>query len=270
MGYQIKTVASLLGIPRNTLLAWERRHQVVSPVRQTNGYREYSEADLERLRALKLLLDDGHRLSEALSLLDSPAQEPPSTISDVQDLVLEALLQLDRSRAMELIQRGVSRSYSRQLDELYFPLLAQVGERWSEGGLSVSQEHFISHFCREQITAMLLSLGHGPEHGPRALCAVYPGDPHDIPLLGVSVKLALSGHRILFLGASTPVDALLEMIQEHRPQKVCISVILPASASALQLLARSLLAAGPGEVMFGGAGLPRTGLAAMPRVTWGR
>jgi len=270
MGYQIKTIASMLGIPRNTLLAWERRHKVVRPARLANGYREYSESDLERLRALKHLLDNGHRLSEALSLLDQPESSAPDSILEVRDQVLEALLQIDRERATQLIMRGVSLSYNRQLDALYFPLLEEVGQQWANGQLSVAQEHFISNFCREKITAMLLSLGHGPEHGPRVLCAVYPGDPHDIPLLGVSVKMALSGYRVLFLGASTPVDALLEMIQEHRPQKVCISVILPVSSSSVLLFARSLLAAGTGEVVFGGAGLPKDGLVEMPRVTWSR
>jgi DNA-binding transcriptional MerR regulator/methylmalonyl-CoA mutase cobalamin-binding subunit len=270
MGYQIKTIASMLGIPRNTLLAWERRHNVVRPSRLANGYREYSEADLERLRSLKHLLDNGHRLSEALSLLDKPGPALPDSLSSVREQVLEALLQLDRERAMQLILRGVSLSYSRQLDTLYFPLLKTVGEQWLAGQLSVAQEHFVSHFCREQITAMLLRLGHGPEHGPRVLCAVYPDDPHDIPLLGVSVKLAMRGYRVLFLGASTPLDALLEMIREHKPQKVCISVILPAPASALVQFAQSLQAAGPGDIEFGGAGLPKTGLVAMPRVRWVR
>lgn len=203
-------------------------------------------------------------------MLDQPESSAPDSILEVRDQVLEALLQIDRERATQLIMRGVSLSYNRQLDALYFPLLEEVGQQWANGQLSVAQEHFISNFCREKITAMLLSLGHGPEHGPRVLCAVYPGDPHDIPLLGVSVKMALSGYRVLFLGASTPVDALLEMIQEHRPQKVCISVILPVSSSSVLLFARSLLAAGTGEVVFGGAGLPKDGLVEMPRVTWSR
>lgn len=256
----------MIGVPRNTLLAWERRYGVVRPARLANGYREYSEADVSRLRALKRLLDSGHRISEALSLLDEPDASQP--VDHIRDRVLEALLRLDREKASALIRRSVSLSYARQLDELYFPLLREVGERWSRGLLSVAQEHFISHFCREQLTAMLLSLSHGPKGGPKTLCAVYPDDPHDLPLLGVSVKLAMSGHHILFLGARTPIDSLLEMIREHQPEKVCISVVMPVTAPALLMFARSLTAVCDGEILFGGAGLPTTGLSEIPRVMW--
>jgi len=270
MGYQIKTVAEMLGVPRNTLLAWERRYSVVKPARLANGYREYSEADVAHLRALKRLLDGGHRISEALTLLEKNTNSNPNEqpIERIRAKVLEALLRLDRDEAAQIIHRNVSLSYSRQLDTLYFPLLEEVGNRWSAGSLSVAQEHFISHFCREQLTAMLLSLAHGPISGPKALCAVYPDDPHDLPLLGVSVKLALSGHRILFLGARTPIDSLLDMIQEHQPDIVCISIILPVTPSEVTLFARSLLAVSDGKIMFGGAGLPTSGMPKMERVSW--
>ena len=268
MGYRIKTVASIIGIPRNTLLAWERRYQVVTPVRQSNGYREYSEADVARLRALKSLMDEGHRISEALSLLrDKPVAEQ-QPIEGLKDRVLSALLKLAREEAEMLIRRDASLSFSRQLDELYFPLLQEVGVRWEAGTLSVVQEHFVSQFCREQFTAMLLSLAHGPENGPQVLCAVYPDDLHDLPLLGVAVKLALKGHRILFLGARSPADSLLDMIKQHQPDMVCISVIIPVSADLLMAYAHRLSATGAREIRFGGAGLPRTGLEAVERVSW--
>ena len=86
--------------------------------------------------------------------------------------------------------------------------------------------------------------------------------------LAVPVKLALSGHRILFLGARTPVDSLLDMIQEHQPDIVCISVILPVTPSEATLFARSLLAVSDGKIMFGGAGLPSSGMPKMERVSW--
>ena len=53
MAYQIKDVADLTGIPRNTLIAWERRYDVVKPVRAENGYRYYSDEDLKTLLRVK-------------------------------------------------------------------------------------------------------------------------------------------------------------------------------------------------------------------------
>ena len=269
MGYRIKTVAEILNVPRNTLLAWERRYAVVRPARQENGYREYSEADVTRLQALKQLINNGHRISEAISLLDAspqPVSEP--TKLNVQTQVLNALLLMDHDSAVQIIQRNVSPSYARQLDTLYFPLLQEIGTRWTNGSLDIAQEHFISNFCRERMSAMLMSLAHGPRHGPRALCVVFPEDQHDLPLLGVAVKLALSGHRVLFLGTATPVDSLLTHIQRHQPQKICISATLPVTASAVLIFAHRLLAVSNGEIMFGGTGIPVEELEEIPRITW--
>lgn len=69
MTYRIKTVARLTGVPRNTLLAWERRYAVVNPGRADNGYREYSDEDLATLTSVKQLIDRGYRISEAVQLV---------------------------------------------------------------------------------------------------------------------------------------------------------------------------------------------------------
>jgi len=69
MSYRIKTAARLTGIPRNTLLAWERRYQVVEPARAPNGYRVYTDTDIARLISVRQLLDQGFKVGEAVRLL---------------------------------------------------------------------------------------------------------------------------------------------------------------------------------------------------------
>ena len=71
MKFQIKTVARMTGIPRNTLLAWERRYAVVEPARAPNGYRLYTESDVDQLRTIKTLTTNGFKVSEALDLIRS-------------------------------------------------------------------------------------------------------------------------------------------------------------------------------------------------------
>lgn len=95
MGYRIKTVSSLTGVPRSTLLAWERRYGVVEPSRQDNGYREYSDADVACLQALKGLLDDGYKVSEAISLITrarAESTDPPVRPGGVRYLAVHATL----------------------------------------------------------------------------------------------------------------------------------------------------------------------------------
>ncbi|MFT4979133.1 MAG: DNA-binding transcriptional MerR regulator [Myxococcota bacterium] len=81
MGYRIKTVSTLTGVPRNTLLAWERRYGIVQPSRQDNGYREYSDSDIACLQSVKRLLDQGYKVSEAINLIDSAREQGATTQS---------------------------------------------------------------------------------------------------------------------------------------------------------------------------------------------
>ena len=73
MGYRIRTVAEMVGVPRPTLVAWERRFGILDAPRTEDGYRVYSERDLQVLLRIKALLDSGLRISTAV---DRIRQEP--------------------------------------------------------------------------------------------------------------------------------------------------------------------------------------------------
>ena len=73
--YPIRAVSKLTGISIDTLRAWERRHGVVSPIRDDRG-RLYTDADVNRLRLLQRALADGHsigRLAPLTNLVREPA-----------------------------------------------------------------------------------------------------------------------------------------------------------------------------------------------------
>ncbi|MFT4974399.1 MAG: DNA-binding transcriptional MerR regulator [Myxococcota bacterium] len=274
MGYRIKTVSELLQIPRNTLLAWERRYQVVSPARQDNGYREYSDVDIDRLREVKRRIDEGYKVSEAISMLEEHEQtpEPPlaaPTLDRVREELLQHLLRFDRAAADALVRPLVAVSYRHQINRIYFPMLRDVGDGWSSGQISIAQEHYISAFCRERLVAMLLSLECGPKNGPLAICAGYPGERHDLSLIALSVILAMRGKRILLLGADVPLDELRHVVATQAPELTCVSVMIPRPAREVVAFARSLSSVAKGRVVLGGRGLPaENDLPKLSRVEW--
>lgn len=277
MGYRIKTVAEMIGVPRNTLLAWERRYNVIQPARQANGYREYSDDDVTRLRELKRLIDEGHRVSEAISLMQDAqiaAHKPDEkATADLVEELLDALLRLDRRAADEVLRRGGTMPFAQTIDEIYFPLQRHIGELWEEDALNAAQEHIISHFVRERMMNMLMALDYGPAAGRLTLCSAFPEEEHDIALLGLAVKLAMRNHRIIYVGQRTPAAALAELIQRSEPELVCISVTIPRARDEVVAVARELSAAAEGmsvQITIGGRGLPGEALPRVPRVVWAR
>ena len=51
--FRIRHVSEVTGIPRQTLISWERRHGLVTPDRTENGYRYYSRDDIELLHIVR-------------------------------------------------------------------------------------------------------------------------------------------------------------------------------------------------------------------------
>jgi len=267
VGYRIKTVAELVGISKGTLLAWERRYSFVVPERAENGYREYTDADVERLRRIKRLVEEGYKISEAISLTHEAAAPAavvaPSSVEvgglcQLQKELLEALRRYDLTAATALNERLAGLSFQQRIEQVFMPLLIEVGERWAEGSLSVAQEHFASEFCREQLAAMLISVGYGPKEGPTAICATYPGERHELALLSLSVRLALTGYRVRYLGADLPLKDLCDTARQVAPRLVLISVTMPAQRAALEQYITTLRAACPPQtrVTVGGPGVP--------------
>ena len=278
MGYRIKTVSEILEVPRNTLLAWERRYGLVKPVRLPNGYREYSDQDVETLRSLKQLVDSGYKVGEAVSLLRErgsamaalEAESPSDPLAGLRTALKDALLRFDRGQAVRLADSLATRPYTDRLHRVYFPILRDVGTEWSDGKVTIAQEHYTSGFVRERLMGMLMALGSGPADGPVALCAGFPEDRHELGLMGLAIELALRGHRISWLGADVPAGELIRVAAERRPSIVCVSVIQPVAQDDIAAFAvevRSSLPSGVRLVIGGGAVDPGA-LPGVAGVTW--
>lgn len=238
MSYSVKTICQLTGIPRATLLAWERRHQVVKPARAQNGYRSYSESDLTTLLSVKRLVDDGRPLREAVAASrDADVAVSPDVQSPRRRALTTALLSMDQAAADAEVRQLTAHSYDSLLNDLYLPILVDIGDRWHAGTATVAQEHFASTFLRSQLIAMLHRLGGGPQGGPAALVAGYPGEHHEIGLIAVAIRLALRGWRVTYMGADLPIADLTQTMDKFQPVLVCQSVI--ANRPKAELLAHA-------------------------------
>lgn len=131
MSYDVRTVVRITGISRSTLLAWERRHGLVSPDRLPNGYRSYSDEDVHLLRTVKSLVDGGHRIGEAVRMVSAAGDTPFNSESasgwgaHVEGLV-KAFARLDDVAAGRILAMVVDQPLSVRLSHLFEPLVLRV------------------------------------------------------------------------------------------------------------------------------------------------
>ena len=230
MTYRIKTVEKLTGISRNTITAWERRYRLVQPTRDASGYRAYSESDVAKLLRVKKLLDDGFQIGEILTML---AEQAPPKVDDLARLTTELeerLLDVDRDGALRVVNTMRHLEAADQLEKVYTPVMRSIGTLWEEGKASIGQEHFATAFVRSQLLATLRDLDQGPRRGSPAICAGFPGEPHELGLLTVAIHLALDGNKVTYLGADMPSADLVQLMMDRPARLVCSSLALPRPA----------------------------------------
>ena len=71
-GFNIAAVERDTGLSKDVLRVWERRYGFPVPDRDVNGERLYPADQVERLRLIKRLMDQGHRPGK---LIAAPADE---------------------------------------------------------------------------------------------------------------------------------------------------------------------------------------------------
>ncbi|HND34338.1 MAG TPA: MerR family transcriptional regulator [Myxococcota bacterium] len=232
MSYRIKTVAELVGVPRPTLVAWERRFNILEPNRTDAGYRVYSEEDVRILLRIRALLDGGLRISEAVEqerrerrrLNLTPLFPPAELPENARALLVQALLSFDRSAAEQLVVSADAPNWEQVLDDVYLPALREIGDLWCQGQATVAQEHFASTFILEQVTSRFHVLNAGPAGGTPAACVCSPGEQHALAMFVVATRLAARGLRVTVLGADLPMTELCVWLVKHQVDLVCITV----------------------------------------------
>lgn len=254
MSYSIGKVSELTGIPRNTLLAWERRYELVEPERSANGYRVYSDTDVEMLRRVNALVKKGHRISQAVNIVNEDplgearergGESHNDVTQEIRNALEDRLVHFDRAGAEKVLVRTVLMSFPTAVDEIYLPLMREIGDKWHRGEVSVAQEHFATNFCREKLITMLVALSHGIGNARDVICAGVEGENHELGLLAISIKLAMHGFHVTYLGADLPIADLIEIAKERTPELVCMSAVLHRSDTHLPELIRTVRAGLP-------------------------
>ncbi len=228
----ISAVERETGLSKDVLRMWERRYGFPKPDRDDNGEREYTPADIAKLRAIKRLMDVGMRpgkiirqsVDELNALADartSPRRDPlaPALERDVL-----ALLQshdapgLQHTLANMLMRQGLQKFVL----ETITPLNRAVGEAWMRGELQVFEEHL---YTEQLQVALRTAINAFPRQSgiPRVLLTTFPSEQHGLGLLMVEALLVPEGVQCISLGPQTPLEDIRRAVIAHKVHILALS-----------------------------------------------
>jgi DNA-binding transcriptional MerR regulator len=161
--YRIKTVASMTGLSTHVIRKWEERYHLIHPQRGPNGYRTFTEDDIQFLLYLKSQLTHGETIGQlaqsgvtqlrqamrniSLGCPNIPNQFEPEGRKLIQSAQNQDLDAIQRIIASWMLQLGVEET----MEVILFPLLRHIGELWHQGKISISAENSISRIVRLQL-----------------------------------------------------------------------------------------------------------------------
>lgn len=242
--YRIKSVASTTGLSTHVIRKWEQRYHLLHPQRGPNGYRLYTEDDIQFLLYLKSQLDNGESIGQLAqsgehdlrqSMLHAPLNLsgiPPMYRNDAQEII-----RLARRRDVPAITTMLENWIGRMglegaLDIIIFPLLRLFGDLWHQGGISFRGEQSVSRLVRQHLINVLRE--EPPVGGPHALIACVPEDFHEIAPLSAAVLLRGIGWHSMYLGPNVSFEMLKMALHRKHAQLMILSCNIEPGEKTLQ------------------------------------
>lgn len=253
--YTVNEVEERTKVPAGTLRQWERRYDFPRPERSASGYRLYSEDDIRSIEDMKRHIADGIPASRAAELVkDLPSLRsvdvgrPPAAL---RDALIAALVDLDEDRADRVLgESHALHPVETVLTEVLQPTMMELGQRWHDGALPTTTEHYASSYVHGRLRS-LLSLSGQHRFAPVVIVACAPLDQHELGALMLAVTLRRRGYHVLYVGANTPVDDLVAMAKHHDALALMVSASTGESLNELRAR-RALLAGAAPLIAFGG------------------
>ena len=231
-----------VGVSPELLRAWERRYELLHPIRTEGGFRLYTDDDAERVERMKRALGEGFSAAEAARRALTQERSVERALDGAAERLVTAAHAYDEATVHAILDEAFSGfSLETVLRDLVLPVLRERGAEWERGELEVGQEHFASNLVRARLLALARLWGRGG--GPLAILACVPGERHDMGLIAFGLVLRSHGWRILFLGADTPLATLRRAVETTDPRLVVVtsmdSALLETQSTELRRLGRS-------------------------------
>lgn len=271
--YSMKVVSMRTGLSAHAIRAWERRHNAVSPKRDENNRRYYTEQDVERLLLLKKVTDAGFGISQVvnsteeelkslidtMNVIDLPVKRdekqidtkinlPESSYKNYVESFMNALEQMD-SKMLETILINAETDYGINgvVENVLVPLMEEIGEGWRKGNLRISHEHLASHVIRTFLGSVLASHKTSPS-APNILVTTPADQWHDLGALIIAVTVASEGWNVTYLGANLPSEEIAGAVKQNNCKAIILSIVYPKDDPVLVQEIRKLRRSVPDNV----------------------
>lgn len=157
--FSIKDLENLSGIKAHTIRIWEKRYDILRPMRSDTNIRNYDLENLQKLLNVVLLNSYGYKISriaehssEKIELLVREIISEKSVKNHAINAFKMAMINFDQALFFNTYNSLLSeKSFRDVFYEVVIPLMNEIGLLWQAGTITPAQEHFISFLIKQKL-----------------------------------------------------------------------------------------------------------------------
>ncbi len=219
--FSIKDMENLSGIKAHTIRIWEKRYNVLAPMRTDTNIRLYDLSALQKLLNIVLLHDYGYKISKISKL-------PPEKITIlVNEIISEksakdhaisafkmAMMNFDHTLFFNTYNSLLSeKSFKEIFSDVFLPLITEIGLLWQTDTITPAHEHFISYLIKQKLLVNTEKIQvRNPTKENKVFVLYLPiNEIHELGLMYLNYEILLHGYKTIYLGESVPTSSLKDL-----------------------------------------------------------
>jgi len=213
--FTIKDLENLTGIKAHTIRIWEKRYNILTPLRTDTNIRVYDAHSLQKLLNINTLNSFGYKIStiskvaeEKLPAMVKEILSSKTIDSHVLSNFKLAMMNFDVQLFLSTYE-GVAKTktFSYIFHNCFMQLLEEIGNLWQTGTITPAHEHFISNLIKQKIAVNTEAQQLAEVVRTDRVFVLYlpEGEIHEIGLMLLNYELLRAGFRTVYLGESVPL-----------------------------------------------------------------
>jgi DNA-binding transcriptional MerR regulator len=219
--FSIKDLENLSGIKAHTIRIWEKRYNVLQPMRTDTNIRLYSLPSLQKLLNITLLHDYGYKISKISTF---PEEKIPELVRGIissknsKNHAISAFKMAMMNFDQELFTNTYNwllegKSFKEIFHHVFIPLMEEIGLLWQTDTITPAHEHFISSLIIKKILTNTEKIeSNSSLNASKVFVLSLPlNEIHELGLMYLHYEIILKGFKVIYLGENMPIDNLKEL-----------------------------------------------------------
>ncbi|OAB28833.1 B12 binding domain-containing protein [Flavobacterium fryxellicola] len=232
--FSIKDLENLSGIKAHTIRIWEKRYDILQPMRTDTNIRLYDLASLQKLLNITLLHDYGYKISKIATY---PQDKIPSLVREIissktakSHAISEfkmAMMNFDQELFFNTYNWLIAeKSFKEIFHQVFIPLMNELGLLWQSDTITPAHEHFISYLIKQKllINTEKLQILKQTKLDKVFVLSLPMNEIHELGLMYLNYEILLHGYKTIYLGESMPIENLKDL-KNHFDSIVFVSYL---------------------------------------------